>query len=59
MGMLLFGNELFYFSKIKQQQFMEITKFIIAENKLKTIDFAFYQDGKKGVKWYQFDDFKK
>lgn len=59
MGMLLFGNELFYFSKIKQQQFMEIIKFIIAENKLKTIDFAFYQDGKKGVKWYQFDDFKK
>lgn len=57
MAMILTKDELFYLEGISEKEYKTFTTSIIKWKKLKMIDYTFYQDGKKGVKWYKFPDF--
>lgn len=57
MAMLLTQKDLFYLSNVKLDEYQLFVKELIADKKLKEIDFSFYQNGKKGIEWFNFEDF--
>ncbi len=58
MAMLLVGKELYYMNVISEERYISFVSALITAKKWKEIDYAFYQNGKKSVKWFQFEDFK-
>ncbi len=58
MAMLLVGKELYYMNVINEKRYISFVSALIAAKKWNEIDYAFYQNGKKSVKWFQFEDFK-
>ena len=59
MAILLSGNELYYFSGIKKEVFKKTVNYLLEEKKIKNIDFALYQNGKKRIDWMKLEDFKE
>lgn len=59
MAMLLVGKELYYMNTIDEKRFHSFVTELIAEKRLKKIDYAFYQNGRKSVKWFQIEDFEE
>jgi|GEM_PF-5444269 len=57
MAILLSGNELYYFSGIKKEVFKKTVNYLLEEKKIKNIDFALYQNGKKRIDWMKLEDF--
>lgn len=53
MGMVLAGSQLLYWNNLSQKDFEKAINEWIELEKIETIEYAFYQQGKKGITWYE------
>lgn len=58
-AMLLVGEKLYYLKDISKKEYTSFVKKTLENSPKQTVDYAFYQDGKKGIQWYRWEDFDK